>query len=494
MRKTKLNFLTKLLFVSISLLLYGCLNEEVVDKIEHEHKHRFDTEYVPLSKVNRIKPHVDNFVQKHTSKSTSTDHLNLNEDRILVLSDTQTNYVSYSIGINNTIPANQDYFFDNLHVIEQDQIVIDNFIYRWIPDNPSEIFNSNTFSGKVQKFDLDYLLQAESTFINGVNQTANQTTNKVQISCIVIGFCSCSGDPYYCGCTEPSCPTIFGNYCFTGGGGDSGGGDGFGDGLGGEGGGGGSGTGNTGNDNDGFIGENGDPLHPIIPLPEMEDLLPPCDKIKKQFTDNATLEDKLNTLSGNTTATTERGIHKLSNSNIIQNAGVGTDGSVIMPFVPNGAKCTMMAHTHNSPASNTYSIFSWADLDAFAELLKQSKLDANKFTAFLATADGTYYALTIDNTQNFLKFFALKGDPLFEMDIALKRVEQASKYYGELDENPNPIIKIDSNPIDDEKAFLDLLQDNNLGLSLFESNATFTTFEKVTHNKSTGNIEKTPCN
>jgi hypothetical protein len=157
----------------------------------------------------------------------------------------------------------------------------------------------------------------------------------------------------------------------------------------------------------------------------------------------------------------------------------------------------MMAHTHNSPATDTYSIFSWSDLEAFALLLKLGKIDANNFTAFLATADGTYYALTIENTQNFLQFFALKEDPLFDNNIALKRVDQAKKYFGELasfNDNINPIIDYDTDPLDDEKAFLDLLQENNLGLSLFESNATFTTFEKVTHNKTTGNIDKTPCN
>ena len=151
----------------------------------------------------------------------------------------------------------------------------------------------------------------------------------------------------------------------------------------------------------------------------------PCEKVKNQFTNNPTLQDRLNTLSSNTTATTERGFHKLSNSSIIQNAAVGTGGAVKMPDVPNGATCTILAHTHNSPATSTYSIFSWSDLQAFAQLLKLGKLDVNTFTAFLATADGTYYALTIENTQNFLQFFASGGDPLYNENIAIKRVDQA---------------------------------------------------------------------
>jgi hypothetical protein len=221
----------------------------------------------------------------------------------------------------------------------------------------------------------------------------------------------------------------------------------------------------------------------------------PCDKVKNQFINNTTLQEKLNTLSGLTSAGTENGFYKYSNSNTIQNAAVGTSGAVQFPNVPNSANCTIFAHTHNSPAASTYSIFSWDDLLAFAQLLKEGKLDANNFTAFLATADGTYYALTIENTQNFLQFFALGGDPLFDMNIAMKRSEQVYKYFGGLSSNTNPYIKENSTDnILDEKLFLDFIQDNNLGVSLLESNATFTTFDKVTHNKTTGNIDKIPCN
>jgi hypothetical protein len=67
----------------------------------------------------------------------------------------------------------------------------------------------------------------------------------------------------------------------------------------------------------------------------------PCEKVKNQFTDNLTLQNKLDILSGNTSASTERGILKLSNSSIIQNAAIGADGSVEMP------SCTKWGNMYN---------------------------------------------------------------------------------------------------------------------------------------------------
>lgn len=489
MRKTKLNFLAKLLFVSISLLLYSCLNEEVVDKIEHEHKHRFDTKYVPISKINHIKPHVDNFVQKHASKSTSTDHLNLNEDRILVLSDTQTNYVSYSIGINNTIPANQNYFFDNLHVIEQDQIVIDNFIYRWIPDNPSETFNLKTFSGKVQKYDLDYQLQAENTFLNGQIQT-----NKVQITCVFIAICTCSGNPEWCGCTQPSCPTIFGNYCNTSGGGEGDGGDGFGDGLGGEGGGSG-GTGNTGDNNDGLIGENGDPLHPIIPLPELEEEeLTPCETLKSQSVDNAEFAHKLDSIKQRVSTTNP---NPDNTETLVNVSRIGEEYSYdVSNSVSVGNGLTMVtgsfsnrcvATIHNHPIGSI-PIFSYADIvnyyDNYNFVTPSRK---NEYTDYLVCFNGTTYALRMENVTALNTLFA--G---LDLNTAQGRADANNKIF-EIQKKHG----LNTNQVYDqamsEELFMNVINDPKLGggnsINLYRKDADG--WGKIVKNGNT--ISKEPC-
>ena len=127
--------------------------------------------------------------------------------------------------------------------------------------------------------------------------------------------------------------------------------------------------------------------------------------------------------------------------------------------------------------------------------MKNDKIDSEQFVAFLITADGTSFVLTIDNPDKFKKFFALSYEPNFDLSIAEKRVSEAKKYYGLLDPDPNPIIKENNlDTVADEKAFLDILQNNDLGLSLFEVNPTFTAFDKVSHDKTTGIINKQPCN
>lgn len=42
--------------------------------------------------------------------------------------------------------------------------------------------------------------------------------------------------------------------------------------------------------------------------------------------------------------------------------------------------------------------------------------------------------------------------------------------------------------------FLDFLKNTDMGLSLFEVNDTFDSFEKVLHNDKTGDIDKKNCN
>ena len=372
---------------------------------------------------------------------------------------------------------------DNLHVFEKDELLFEDFIIRWIPANPEEKIDLKTYTGIVQKFDVDYNFISENTYNDGIlfNQSASYA-----IYCDIQIECSCNGIPYYCGCTSGNagCVNVLYVSCSGGGGGNSGdgvGNSGEGSGLGGEGGGGST------------IGTDGDPLHPFVPnVLEFVDK-EPCDKVKSIFTNLNSLKSELEYLQSKTTDTKEWGRYKVSTSNIIQTPPATTSTEVSFP-VPSG-KYIMLAHTHNSPASSTYSVFSWGDLEAFAELMKNNKIDAEQFVAFLITADGTSFALTIDDTDKFKKFFALANEPSFDMSIAEKRVSEAKKYYGLLDPDPNPIIKEDNlDTVLDEKAFLDLLQDNDLGLSLFEVNSTFTAFDKVSHDKTTGIINKQPCN
>lgn len=270
MRKTKLNFLTKLLFISVSLLFYGCLNEEVVDKIEKQYK--YNVEIVSIDKVMHLNQNIQNFNQRKKAKSATNDSIDLDLSRILVLTNNETNYTSYSIVINQ---QNSNVLFENFHVTQNLDGTQEEFIFQWIPENLSIPFELQNYSGIVNKLDTNYNLIFSNEYINGVLQNPyNNQSNKsnpdydtpdYQYYCETVIDCSSNE----CNCYD-SYPCTISTVCYLGSGGSgNGSGNGFGGGLGGDGGGGGSN--NTGEGNDGLIGNNGDPLHPVIPLPEMEE-------------------------------------------------------------------------------------------------------------------------------------------------------------------------------------------------------------------------------
>jgi hypothetical protein len=266
------------------LLFYGCINDEVLENVTEKHKHRYTTSYTTSDKAKILKPKIASFNQKHTNRDFEYDNLTLQLDKILVLSDSIENFKSYSILIEKNIPINVVYHVDNLHVMEKDEVLLEDFIIRWIPTNPEEKIDLKTFTGVVQKYDIDYNFISENSYNDGIlfNQTASYA-----MSCEIQIHCSCDSDPYYCGCTsgDDDCVTTVNIACSLGGGGGSGSGDGSGSGsdgggLGGEGGGGGSGGGSN---NDGTEDENEDTLHQFVPIYEEYLENEPCVKLKDLF-------------------------------------------------------------------------------------------------------------------------------------------------------------------------------------------------------------------
>lgn len=249
----------------------------------------------------------------------------------------------------------------------------------------------------------------------------------------------------------------------------------------------------------GSPGSSGSPPYSApncVDCPEIVDFTNECNKIDSLFINNPTLKQKLITLKSLTGASTERGKYKLNSTTLIQNMPVGDDAQVDMPIPTGTQKYEMIAHTHNAPASATYSVFSFEDILAMNTLLRLGKIDVSKFTAFLMTADGTNYAFTINNSTQFLKVFATKFDADFDSISAVNRYNANVKYYrGDQVNNLSPlIIENSSDNLKDEKLFLEFLKDANMGLSLFEVNDTFDSYEMVTYNSRTDSIIKQNCN
>ena len=221
-----------------------------------------------------------------------------------------------------------------------------------------------------------------------------------------------------------------------------------------------------------------------------------CDKLKKLFLNNPTLQTELSTLAGKTAESVENGLYKLSSGASIVQVPPGTHGGVDFPVSPPG-KYELMAHTHNSPSESTYSIYSYDDILWIADKLKKEKISSSKFTSFLSTADGTHYALTISDVNKFKKAFStiLDGD-VFDVNAATKReLAKRKYYYGDLENgNYEELINEENSDLNkDAFYFVEMLAYMDCGLSIFETDSNFTNFQKLGLNHSATDVERKPC-
>ncbi|KGO90299.1 hypothetical protein Q764_01755 [Flavobacterium suncheonense GH29-5 = DSM 17707] len=204
-------------------------------------------------------------------------------------------------------------------------------------------------------------------------------------------------------------------------------------------------------------------------------------------------------LATTTSQDTENGIYALDDyagtePDAIKTIPEGTAGELEINANP-PTPYVMLAHTHNSPADSTYSVFSWEDLTTISLLLFKDQIEVNEFVFYVITADGTRYAMTINNKEKFMQYiFDMKKMPLgtvIDMDRIKKKSEIENEYYSKEFGN-TPLIKENSNPDDDKLNFLKMMKKADIGADLFEVDATFTTYTKLTLNN-TNTIIPTPC-
>lgn len=245
--------------------------------------------------------------------------------------------------------------------------------------------------------------------------------------------------------------------------------------------------------------------------PEVEQIIiikDPCTKVKSPFTKVPTLAQRNINLSTKTTESNEYGFFMLNNANSttinpFTDLTGGSTGSVEFPTSPTPSDpILVLSHTHNSPSNSTYSVPSWEDLDQLSYYMQQYSNSIDPNIVFITiTADGTRYAITINNMTNFKNFFYWG----FKFDInnfdsnklQIKNLNMATYYYGNPLSSPptKPLIKENStNPEQDLKHFLNMLQSNNAGVDVFEVNSNFTTFTKVVYNQNTNSINRKNCN
>ncbi len=160
------------------------------------------------------------------------------------------------------------------------------------------------------------------------------------------------------------------------------------------------------------------------------------------------------------------------------------------------------AHTHDSCPTGTYSVFSWADLQTFAEQSYNNKLE-DDFIAFLATNNGTEFVLSIRDASKLIEFFGPVVRPIpNSSDVAAYRKFQNAtfkrsmihkKYYS----SSTPLIdEIHTTPFELEnelKAFLMMIKEADLGVEIFRPKiGDPDNYEKLELDN-TNNIKTTSC-
>ena len=230
----------------------------------------------------------------------------------------------------------------------------------------------------------------------------------------------------------------------------------------------------------------------------------PCKKFKKQQETYPDLKQALINLEATKTQNHENGIFINSSSSSIHDLPTTSvaGAAVGMPDLPTGVKYKVAGHTHDATGPNatgTYSIFSWGDLSRVASLIKSGQIDDEIFTLYLASADNTRYAITIDWPNSFANYF----DVTYVPDDPTKNFN--SKKYKELKETEDEYYKdgaivgsgkigLATNPQDDLIIFLKMIKELKLNVSLFQVDPTYSTFTKLTLSSNNTVELGTPCN
>lgn len=208
---------------------------------------------------------------------------------------------------------------------------------------------------------------------------------------------------------------------------------------------------------------------------------------------NANYKNKLIALAGNVNDTlNEQGATMDINNNIV----TLTPGPSLQPNLNPTDKYVAFSHIHNNHPDGTYSIFSFADLQTISVMLHNDKIDTGKFVATLSTSKGTHYAFTISSPKKFKKFFYYFNNSgtsqnMAEMVSSEKKANRLNDIYYKRRNNPK-INQTDTDNANVLKQFLTFLMEADLGITLFETDATFETFKKVTLSVN-GDISRDEC-
>ncbi|KAF2519709.1 hypothetical protein E0W68_00285 [Flavobacterium salilacus subsp. salilacus] len=251
----------------------------------------------------------------------------------------------------------------------------------------------------------------------------------------------------------------------------------------------------------GGTGNSGSPYNPIYTKPRVEIAIAhprECKKIKDALDSNNFRQEVVDLAGKVNDPVNEYGAGLDRFGNVIP-FPPGPEIQVPIPFgtpsFPNGY--IVVSHTHNNSIAGTLSVFSIYDLRNIAQFLFDNHINDGTFVATLSTAKGTHYALTINNVTKFKDFFFYLSGSTNPADaqkilISAKNATSISKKYFENTTGNAIISESDTNNMNVLRGFLEFLNEANMGVSLFKTQANFQNFEQVSL-KRDGSIQFSTC-
>ncbi|MEH6537449.1 MAG: hypothetical protein V7719_13710 [Psychroserpens sp.] len=196
----------------------------------------------------------------------------------------------------------------------------------------------------------------------------------------------------------------------------------------------------------------------------------------------------------------EKGIAKYENTVGVSNFQ-GTNASPKVEITIGVNKFKAMGHNHPDTSIPSLPTFSPGDLIGVAKAIRLNKLDTTSFVLFVATKQGTQYAITINDPVKFLDFFffATFNSVTDVGDFAeYQRYNNSKDVFTPLfDEyfNPKETPKITpTTPNEDAvREFLNFMNAADAGFTLFETDESFNTYTKVDLNNNGVVVRLPPC-
>jgi hypothetical protein len=230
-----------------------------------------------------------------------------------------------------------------------------------------------------------------------------------------------------------------------------------------------------------------------------------CNKIKRIIQDyNSEFMTKVRDLKNKDGLTFESSVAVFEDNSIGEYQGApGTTTVQSLPMNPS-SNYTAMAHVHNETDTiRTYSVPSLGDLQWIATMYSNNYLDSTEFVAFLATADGTYFALTINDADKFWEFFKYVDtwNPQATLQERIESTENITnkklireKYFS--DETSSLIKTIAQGASNNEQQlryFMQFLEEADAGVTVFETDENFNNFTELSLNGFSVERDQDPC-